>query len=113
MTARRAGPFLAGGVVIVAAALSASPGEAGFVPVEVHAHPIDTFRIGETATRFGALEFLGGLTLSSPDPDFGSWSGLDFAPDGKTLYAVSDRGAWFTARLVEDGRPAHRHRRRP
>jgi hypothetical protein len=102
MTARRAGAFLAGGVVIVAAALAASPGKAGFAPVEVHAHPIATFQIGETATRFGALEFLGGLTLSSPDPDFGSWSGLDFAPDGKTLYAVSDTGLWFTTRLIED-----------
>ncbi len=105
MTARRAGRLLAGGVVLVAAAFSASAGEAGFVPVEVHAHPIATFRIGQTGTRFGALEFRGGLTLSSPDLDFGSWSGLDFAPDGKTLYAVSDVGAWFTARLVEqDGR---------
>lgn len=102
MTPRRAGAFLAGGVVIVAAALAASPGRAGFAPVEVHVHPIDTFQIGQTATRFGALEFLGGLTLSSPVPDFGSWSGLDFAPDGRTIYAVADTGEWFTARLVED-----------
>ncbi len=83
----------------IASPLSAA--EPGFTPVEVHAHPIKSFRTGSNETRFGALEFRGGLTLSAPVPDFGSWSGLDFGDDG-TLYAVSDNGVWFSARLVED-----------
>ena len=100
MTPPLAGSLFASVVALVAAAQAASAAEPGFAPVEVHVHPIDTFQIGETATRFGSLEFRGGITLSSADPAFGGWSGLDFSADG-TLYAISDTGAWFTGRLSE------------
>ena len=52
------------------------------------------------------LRFLGGLELSSPGPAFGGLSGLTLTADGDRMIAVSDRGRWFTARLVErdDGR---------
>ncbi len=82
-----------------------APGaEIGFVPIELRVAEIDSFEIGLSETRFGALEFRGGLDLSTRNPDFGALSGLDFAPDG-TLIAVADTGHWFMARPVEsDGR---------
>jgi hypothetical protein len=83
----------------VAQALTLQP---GFTPIAVTARPITDFLVGEKQTRFGALEFRGGLDLDSPAPDFGSLSGLDFAADGRTIYAISDNGFWFRARIVED-----------
>jgi hypothetical protein len=76
---------------------------AGFTPVKLDVSPIANFLHGSPATRFGKLEFRGGLQLSSSDPDFGSLSGLDVAPDGRTLYAIADNGFWFTATLAEEG----------
>lgn len=85
---------------------AATAAETGSAPVDVAARPFSRFALGSSETHFGALEFLGGLQLTSSDKRFGSFSGLDFAADGKTLYAVSDTGFWFTARLTEtDGRP--------
>lgn len=76
-----------------------------FWPVEIGAAPITAFRIGSEETRFGELEFLGGLVLTSPDGSFGSLSGLDIGGDGRLL-AVTDTGLWFSATLAEaDGIP--------
>lgn len=100
-----------GGVALLACVVvlpvpAAAAGDTGFAPIEVTARPFSHFALGSAATRFGSLEFHGGLQLTSGDKRFGSLSGLDFAADGHTLYAVSDTGFWFTARLVEtDGRP--------
>jgi hypothetical protein len=81
--------------------------DAGFAPVEVRALPVTQFLRGSSQTQFGALRFLGGLELVSKNHAFGSLSGLDFAPDGRTLYAVADTGYWFRATLLADntGRP--------
>ena len=52
-----------------------------------------------------------GADLASAD--FGGWSALIMAPDGKSLLAVSDVGGWLTADLAyEDGRPARLSRAR-
>jgi len=50
----------------------------------------------------GALVWVAGLSLTSPDPRFGGWSGMVLAPDGHSLVAVSDTGAWLTATLKHD-----------
>lgn len=81
---------------------SAAAAEVGFKPIALEATPIDSFARAGGETVFDGLEFLGGLEIASPDPDFGAFSGLDFTPDGD-LVAVSDTGLWFTARPVEDG----------
>ncbi|MEX0851875.1 MAG: esterase-like activity of phytase family protein [Bauldia sp.] len=96
-----AGPLCAGMVMAFVAGVCRAA-EPGFAPVEMRATPISAFRIGETGDRFGALEFRGGLALWSRDRRFGSWSGLDFGADGQTLYAVSDKGFWFSARVIEE-----------
>ena len=90
-----------------AAALAPAPGHAedkdrpapaGIEAIEVNSRPIDHFERGRSeATRFGPLQFRGGLVLSSPSADFGGWSGLVMAPDGHRLLAVSDVGSWMTA----------------
>jgi hypothetical protein len=76
--------------------------------VEIEARPIAHFqRARPDAKRFGALEFRGGLVLTSRSRHFGGWSGLAMAPDGKSLLAISDIGVWMTADLAYDGtRPA-------
>ncbi|MBN9022738.1 MAG: esterase-like activity of phytase family protein [Rhizobiales bacterium] len=98
-------PALAGAaaaaVLAVGAALAAG---SGFRPVELAVRPIERFLPTSDQTRFGALEFRGGLELSAPTTEFAAFSGLDFAADGR-LYAVSDRGRWLRAQpIVEGGR---------
>jgi hypothetical protein len=54
-------------------------------------------------TRFGTLDFLGGLVLTCPDAQFGGFSGLWVSPDGSDLIAIGDTGTWFSARILYDG----------
>lgn len=73
-------------------------------PITVEAQPIAHFQRGRTdIKRFGDLEFRGGLVLTSPSPHFGGWSGLVVERDGRSLFAVSDAGAWLTADLTYEG----------
>ncbi len=78
------------------------------VHIAVHAEPITAFDVkNPSRTRFGALEFRGGLELTSSNKDFGGISALHMAADGSRFLALSDRGAWLKARIVyRDGRPA-------
>ena len=74
----------------------------------VSARPIAAFHPSEPGrTRFGELEFLGGLVLSSPSTDFQSLSGLTSFESGRQLIAVGDEGTWIGLRLETDatGRP--------
>jgi hypothetical protein len=57
----------------------------------------------EQALSSSKLTFRGGLVLSSPSPNFGSWSGLVVGDNAKTLLAISDSGVWLTGRIVYDG----------
>ncbi|MDI3469244.1 MAG: hypothetical protein OJF62_001307 [Pseudolabrys sp.] len=76
--------------------------------VKVDVQPIVAFDNRDpTRTRFGALEFRGGLVLTSYNNAFGGFSGLVVKPDGEHFVSVSDRGSWFRGRIVyRDGRPA-------
>lgn len=72
--------------------------------IAVDASPLAGFaRYDRSLTRFGELEWRGGLVLTSPDPRFGGWSGLILDRTGTELVAVSDRQAWMRATLVHDG----------
>ncbi len=73
-------------------------------PIDIAAKPINYFqRLNPTVKRFGKLEFLGGLTLSSKVPQFGGWSDLAIDPDGKRVLVVSDDGMWLSADLTYEG----------
>jgi len=76
--------------------------------VTVSAKPIASFAPkNPSLTRFGALEFRGGLALSSSDSRFGGLSALNMEPDGEHFLALSDRGYWFRGRITyQDQRPS-------
>lgn len=95
---------IAGSVFLVALSVAgAHAAGAGFRPIDLVARPIERFLPTGDDTRFGELEFRGGLDLRSSNWDFSSLSGLEFTEDGSIL-AVSDQGKWFSARpVVEDG----------
>ena len=77
-------------------------------PIDVRATQITSFDNRDPAqTRFGALEFRGGLALTSNDRAFGGISALHMEPDGSHFLALTDNGSWLRARIVyEDGKPA-------
>lgn len=105
MSLRRGGPLLILAALAVlgtrAFPQAAPAGEA--VTIRAAAVPLDP--ADPAHTRIGTLEFRGGLHLTSEHPRFGGWSALAVGgPDGTQLTAVSDEGAWLTARLVYDAR---------
>jgi len=76
--------------------------------VEVSSRPISRFHIGRDESRFGPLEFVGGLEMTSPARAFGGISSMRFLSPGRDLMAVTDTGMWLFGRIARDadGRPA-------
>ena len=73
--------------------------------IEVNARPIPFFDPDDHAhTRFGSLEYRGGLVLTSRFPGFGGLSGLRLDPRGERFISFSDKGTWFTGKIVYNGR---------
>jgi hypothetical protein len=103
---RRAGALASLLFLQVSVAL-AQPANDAPSAIRIGAKPITSFSPSEPErTRFGALEFLGGLVLDSDDKRFGGFSGLRFLSNDEFL-AINDRGRWLRGRLVSDGkRPA-------
>lgn len=92
--------------LVFLAALSACPIRAddGLTQkAAVEATAITAFRPGTSETRFGRLEFVGGLELSSPEPLFGAWSSIRLLPDGEHFLGVLDTGHWLSGRITRDG----------
>ena len=73
----------------------------------IRAWPIKQFRIGSDETRFGSLEFAGGLEMTSRDRDFGALSAFRFLEPGTHFVGVADTGFWFFGTVARDetGRP--------
>jgi len=77
---------------------------AGPQPIQISARPIAHFQHSRPdVSRFGGLEFRGGLALTSPSHHFGGWSGLVMDADGKSLLTISDKGTWLTADVTYEG----------
>jgi hypothetical protein len=76
--------------------------------IEITAKPIAAFEPRHADRRqFGPLRFRGGLSLSSPYPAFGGFSGLRLEADGEHFIAASDKADWLRGRIVyQDGAPA-------
>ena len=70
--------------------------------VEISARPISDFHIGRAETRFGPLEFVGGLEMTSPSRDFGALSAFRFLTPGSDFIGVADTGFWFFGTIVHD-----------
>ena len=80
----------------------------GVSPAIVTARTISNFRIGSPETRFGELEFVGGLELASTNRDFGGLSAFRFLNDGGSFLGITDTGFWYAGAMERDarGRPA-------
>ncbi len=78
------------------------------VRIAIQAMPIEAFDPRDEAkTRFGQLEFRGGLVLTASAQAFGGISALVMDPDGAHFISLTDNGSWLRGRIVyRGGRPA-------
>ena len=75
------------------------------ISIEVNARPIASFdRSDHSRVRFGALEYRSGLVLTSRFPGFGGLSGIRLDAKGEKFISFSDKGNWFTGRIVYQSR---------
>ena len=75
------------------------------VSIEVNARPLPSFDSRDRShIRFGQLEYRSGLVLTSRFPGFGGLSGLRLDAKGERFISISDKGSWFTGRIVYRGR---------
>ena len=86
-------------VIVCGVALASGAALAASIPLSTRQIALDP--ADHARHRVGDLQFLGGLDLRSDEPAFGGLSGLSVTADGQ-LAAVTDRGHWFTARIVRD-----------
>jgi hypothetical protein len=71
--------------------------------IEIAAAPIAAFDPrAPDQVRFGALEFRGGLSLTSRHRDFGGVSAIRVGPDGAQFVALTDKSHWLTGRIDYD-----------
>ena len=74
------------------------------VSIKVNARPIRSFDPRDhSRVRFGSLEFRSGLMLTSSFPGFGGLSGIRLDSKGQRFISFSDKGSWFTGRIVYQG----------
>jgi hypothetical protein len=98
-------------LLIVAGSLTVADGprtSAAPTRITIKATPITSFDSRDPSrTSFGALEFRGGLALTSAYEPFGGVSAIDVEPDGSHFLAITDNGSWLRGRIVyQDGKPA-------
>ena len=83
------------------ALVSTSAGAAP-MPIEVTATPLPKFDL-TGQTRFGALDYRGGMVLASPSKAFGGISGMVLSADGVGILAITDKGMWLAGRIDSEG----------
>jgi hypothetical protein len=75
------------------------------VSIDVNARPIASFDPRDRShVRFGSLEWRSGLVLTSAFRGFGGLSALRLDAKGEKFISLSDKGNWFTGRIVYSGR---------
>lgn len=76
--------------------------------IDVSCEPIRQFLIGSDKTRFGPLEFVGGMTMTAGSWSFGAFSSFRFLQPGAAFMGVADTGYWYFGTITRDaeGRPA-------
>lgn len=78
------------------------PAQASTETADMTSRQISAFRVGSTQTRFGKLEFLGGIEMSSTNALFGALSSIRFRPDARNFIGVLDTGHWVTGAIERD-----------
>ena len=93
-------------LLVVAGAAAAEP--VGLEPIQIRSVQIEHFQIGTQEMRFGPLEFVGGISMTSTARHFGALSGIDFITPGAEFAGVTDTGFWYFGTVERDarGRPA-------
>jgi hypothetical protein len=71
-------------------------------PLELSVRPFGHFWLTGSDDTDAPLQFLGGLDISSPDRDFGGYSGVAVTA-GSGLLLIGDSGSLVRARLVHEG----------
>jgi hypothetical protein len=75
------------------------------VSIEVKARPLPSLDTSDHQhVRFGSLEYRSGLILTSGFRGFGGLSGIRLDAKGERFISFSDKGTWFTGRIVYSGR---------
>lgn len=76
--------------------------------ISILTSPIESFDNRDPSlTRFGQLEFRGGLVFASKYRAFGGLSAIHLDAQGARLLGVTDNGSWLRGRIVyRNGRPA-------
>jgi hypothetical protein len=75
------------------------------VSIEVKARPLPAFDTRDHQhVHFGSLEYRSGLILTSGFRGFGGLSGIRLDTKGERFISFSDKGSWFTGRIVYQGR---------
>lgn len=70
--------------------------------IPVRTRIVDHFKVGSTETRFGQLQFIGGLELTSPSGALGAMSSIVIGPDRTSFLGVMDTGEWYRGRIERD-----------
>lgn len=83
------------------AAMPAKAQDSGPDNLSITASPLPVFDRQVPDNRFGALTYVGGLSLSSTNRNFEALSGLTFTTPNRLLM-VTDEGYWLSATLVSD-----------
>ncbi len=97
-----AGFALVAGVGTVAAQ---KPTLSDIEKIQITAKALSGFNRPPTSrTKFGRLEWRGGLILTSSSEHFGGLSGLVLDKDGRGFLAISDAGTWLKGTITYDGR---------
>lgn len=71
-------------------------------PAKIYATKITALHFGSSQTKFGELEFLGGLEMRSGNPLFGANSAIRLRPDHRHFVSVLDTGHWLTGAIDRD-----------
>lgn len=81
--------------------------DSGVVPATITSRIISNFRIGSSETRFGSLAFVGGLEMTSTNPEFSGLSAFRYLDSGKEFLGITDTGLWYAGKMLrdEEGRP--------
>jgi len=86
--------------------LAVMPSAAATLPVSetvpVKSRQIENFKIGSDQKRFGKLEFIGGIEMSSSNALLGAISSIRFRPDRKSFLAIMDTGHWVEGEIERD-----------
>ncbi len=88
------------GIILGLPAIVSAHNQPRPVDVPVTSTPL-IFDLAEPAeTRFGDLEWRGGIEIRSPNEEFGGLSDLIIRENGTRLLAISDEGNWITANVT-------------